>query len=290
MMPKRFFEDVYQVAFEALDLKYFHWDIRPANIMFDDEKKCFVIIDWESVVFISPDEVSNKWNIKFNENAKYLDELYLFNTKGAKLVAGVYLFYQLLECLEYIGGPIKNDDWFNEVIVEPLKSIHFNRKTFRQKFDTAMREALGPNVSKELLPQFNVPEKTSVELCCEFPLPVNTKIHDPPVIWCHKGVQIKAEDAIISDVSANDKTRRLLCRLDLPNVLLSHEGKYDCIFQLQGTTSTSLLTTTSLRVTPVNKTADTTSQQRKRHPNAGKKLPFKEGEGDHSTCTDADSW
>ena len=223
---------------------------------------------------------------------KYLDELYLLNAKGKKLVAGVYLLNQLLECLEYIGGPTINDDWFNEVIVEPLKSIDFNRKTFKQKFDTAMREALGCFVSKELVPQFNVPEKTPVKLCCEFTLPANTKLNDPHAIWRHKGVQIEAEDAIISDVSANDNTRRLQCRLNLPNVLLSHKGKYDCILQLQGTKSTPMLTTTSLQVTPVNKTADTTSQQRKRHPNAGKKLPFKEGpsgEGDHRACTDADS-
>ena len=221
---------------------------------------------------------------------KYLDELYLFNQKGAKLVAGVYLFYQLLECLKYIGGPTKNDDWFNEVIVEPLKSIDFNMKTFKQKFDTAMREALGPFVSKELLPKYNVPEKTLVKLCCEFTLPANTKLNDPPAIWRHNGVQIETEDAIISDVSANNNTRGLQCRLNLLNVLLSHKGKYDCILQLQGTKSTSQLTTTSLQVTPVNKTADTTRQQRKRLPNVGKKLPFKEGEGDHSTCTDADSW
>ena len=103
-MPKRFFEDVFQVAFEALDLRYFHWNIRPANIMFDDEKKCFVIIDWESVVFISYEEVSKNLISKFKENAKYLDNLQLLNDKDPKLAAGVYVFYHLLDCLEYPGG------------------------------------------------------------------------------------------------------------------------------------------------------------------------------------------
>ena len=287
-MPKRFFEDVYQVAFEALELLYFHWDIRPANIMFDDEEKCFVIIDWESVVLISPDDVSKKWNLKFEENANYLHNLQLYNENDPKLAAGVYVFYQLMDCLEYIGGPTKTDDWFNEVIVEPLKSIHFNMKTFKQTFDSAMCEALGPFVCKELLPQFNVPEKTSVELYCEFTLPANTKLHDPRVIWRRDGVQIEAEDGIISDVSANDKTRRLQCRLNLFDVLPSHEGTYDCIVQLQETTSSPLLTTTVLRVTTTAETRDAVC-----NPKAGEKLQsegaFGEAAGAHSASTVGDS-
>jgi hypothetical protein len=48
-----FFDDVYQVAMEAVGLYVLHWDIRPENILFDESRKRLIVIDWESVLPIT---------------------------------------------------------------------------------------------------------------------------------------------------------------------------------------------------------------------------------------------
>ena len=44
-----FVEHVFKVAFEAVERGLYHWDIRPANLLFDENEKLFYILDWDSV-------------------------------------------------------------------------------------------------------------------------------------------------------------------------------------------------------------------------------------------------
>ena len=129
------------------------------------------------------------------------------------------------------------------MIVELLKTIHFNMETYKQTFDSAMCEILGPFVSKELQPQTEVLEGTSVVLQCEFTLPASMKIHDLREIWSYNFEEIKAKG--VSD-SANGKPHRVACELKLDNVLSSHRRTYVCILEqqhMETRRSTQLLST-----------------------------------------------
>ena len=44
-----FVEHVVTVALEAIEREYCHWDIRPANLLFDEDERRFYILDWDSV-------------------------------------------------------------------------------------------------------------------------------------------------------------------------------------------------------------------------------------------------
>ena len=46
-LKRSFYNNVYLVAMAALECNFFHWDIRPANILFRQEDSTFLIIDWE---------------------------------------------------------------------------------------------------------------------------------------------------------------------------------------------------------------------------------------------------
>ena len=58
-----FFDDVYQVAMEAVEHQVLHWDIRPENVLFDRSRNRLIVIDWESVIPICP---------------KYVDQIKIF--------------------------------------------------------------------------------------------------------------------------------------------------------------------------------------------------------------------
>ena len=53
-----YYTNIYQVALSALRIGYFHWDIRPQNILLNSKvgNEQFVIIDWESVIPIRMNE------------------------------------------------------------------------------------------------------------------------------------------------------------------------------------------------------------------------------------------
>jgi hypothetical protein len=45
-----FIRYVFTVAFDAIEMSWYHWDIRAPNLIFDDANQSFVILDWESIV------------------------------------------------------------------------------------------------------------------------------------------------------------------------------------------------------------------------------------------------
>ena len=60
-----FVDQVLAVALEAIENDYYHWDIRPANLLFEKKENRFYILDWDSLLQVGEGE--------FTEPAKLLD-------------------------------------------------------------------------------------------------------------------------------------------------------------------------------------------------------------------------
>ena len=141
-LRKRFFEDVYEVAFsfEALRFGAFHWDIRPPTIMFDQKDNRFVIIDWESVFdpfhSLRLNEIREaKFTLKDGTSKAHIQS-YNKKSRYPYLSAGIYLFHHLVfECLKAFGATKTDEAWFSEYITNPLLSYKFDMESFKGKFD-----------------------------------------------------------------------------------------------------------------------------------------------------------
>ena len=73
-----YYKNVYQVALSALRIGYFHWDIRPQNILLNSKggNEQFVIIDWESVIPIQMNEaVAAKLEFISTTDTTYFSEI-----------------------------------------------------------------------------------------------------------------------------------------------------------------------------------------------------------------------
>ena len=61
-----FVEHVFKVAFEAIEKEFYHWDIRPANLLFEQINKDeirFYILDWDSLLKVDDDDASLQYSI-----------------------------------------------------------------------------------------------------------------------------------------------------------------------------------------------------------------------------------
>lgn len=108
-----FFKDVVQVAFEAIRLGFYHWDVRLLNILFTNEKR-FVIIDWESVVGI--EESGNFLEMKDTNLQSLASELSL--SFEAKAYLG--MFERLISCLNAFGEKLV-PSWMKTFKVDDLE-------------------------------------------------------------------------------------------------------------------------------------------------------------------------
>jgi hypothetical protein len=101
----QFYTDICIPAIEAISIGYFHGDIRPMNICFNEETKRFQLIDWDSVckVEISRDDNRGDTN-KVDWRYPYLD---ISNDKHR---SRLFTFYQLYHTIRIIDEIVQNYD------------------------------------------------------------------------------------------------------------------------------------------------------------------------------------
>ena len=138
-MGSCFFTDVYEVAIEALDLGFYHWDIRLPNIIFDNDEnnQRFVIIDWESIVSTDSKDVAPHCPLdSLSEELRSI-----FKPKNNKIQAAFFLFKNLLLCLRSFNIKYASFDKRIKMLVASLR-LEWGWKEFRPTLDKEMKRVL----------------------------------------------------------------------------------------------------------------------------------------------------
>lgn len=136
-MGSCFFTDVYEVAIEAVDLGYYHWDIRLPNIILDENKQRFVIIDWESIVSTDSKEVEPHCPLdSLSEELRTI-----FKPKDITVQAALFLFKNLLLCLQSLNIKYASFDKRIKILVASLP-LEWGWKEFRPILDKEMKRVL----------------------------------------------------------------------------------------------------------------------------------------------------
>lgn len=101
-IPNCFYKWVYEVIFNSLSYDIFHWDIRPANILFQySSEQKFVIIDWESSYFFNREESMYKL---IHDLVIFSDKEYAFSqylnpaSFESKFASACIIFERLMDC------------------------------------------------------------------------------------------------------------------------------------------------------------------------------------------------
>ena len=97
LLRNHFYNEVYQVALEAVGNGVYHWDIRSPNIVFNyAEATFFYLIDWESSCLFNEDK---KWLKFISKNAphtfKFLDKYQKF----PDIIIGFAICENIIHCL-----------------------------------------------------------------------------------------------------------------------------------------------------------------------------------------------
>ena len=151
----RFYDEVYKVATDALVLGFFHWDIRPQNIMWSDSpssKNRFIIVDWESGIRCNfPNVKQYIWLKEFeNQNEarqqmrKCLPES---SHPSMSMRAALVVCESLMRCLERFDGKAFSSMAFAERL-EQRKAQLESCRTLRDLLkilDILMSEFLKPS-------------------------------------------------------------------------------------------------------------------------------------------------
>ena len=141
-----FYTNVYEVAMEALQNGFFHWDIRDCNIVFhsNDTNQPFVVIDWESVVSIEDKDADNYLDIASKELRDYWkQEMHIAISRSA--LAGLALCERLTVCVSKWESNISSKWFLEQLKLEDEKTkltSYLNLQSLKPLLDTLMNRAL----------------------------------------------------------------------------------------------------------------------------------------------------